>query len=280
MQFQHSNILITGGAGSIGVALAQDLLKLQPHAIRIFDNNEYSLACARAKLGTQQYRYLLGDIRDCNRLQMALDGVNIVYHLAAIKCVDIAAYNPTEVLATNIDGTMNLIKTCLKTKPSHVFFLSTDKAVNPTTLYGYTKVIGERLFLWANQISDVTRFSVIRFGNVRQTKGNVFEIWKNQLDAKQPLSVTDNEATRYFMDIEEATTFLIEAATYASGGEIFVNDMEKFNIADMAKTLSENVEVTGLRIDEKLHEELMTEDERKHAKRFDNKYWIIKKPEL
>lgn len=281
MQIRHSTILITGGAGSIGSCLTEKLLALEPRTIRIFDNNEYCLSQMRLKLGTgARLRYLLGDIRDLQRLNMALDGANIVYHLAAIKCIDVAAYNPTEVLATNVDGTMNLIKACLQTKPSHVFLISTDKAVAPTTLYGYTKAIGEHLFAWANQISTPTRFTTLRFGNVRQSRGNVFETWQNQLDANKPLTVTDKRATRYLMDVNEATQFIVDASTYASGGEIFVSKMKKYKILDLAKELSSNIKFTGLRLDEKLHEKLMTVEERKIAKQFDSKYWIIKKPEI
>lgn len=276
MQFHQSTILVTGGAGSIGSALVEKLLQFKPHSIRVFDNNEYALAKLQKKLKNSRIRFLLGDVRDRERVQMALNGAHIVYHLAAIKHVDIAAYNPMEVIATNINGTLNVVLSCLKVKPLHMFFASTDKAVNPVSLYGYTKAIGERLTLWGNQISDATRFTVIRFGNVKQTSGNVFEIWRSQLEAGEALTVTHPEATRYFMDLDETVDFIIEASTYASGGEIIVSDMKEYNILDLAKELSDNIKIVGLRTDEKLHEQLLTEEERGKAKRFDGKYWIVK----
>ena len=157
-----------------------------------------------------------------------------------------------------------------------MFFASTDKAVNPTSLYGHSKAIGEKLTLWANQISDATRFTVLRFGNVKQSSGNVFEIWRNQLKAGEPLTVTHPEATRYIMDIDEAVDFIIEATEYASGGEIMVSEMQTYKILDLAKQLSENIKITGLRAEEKLHEELLTEEEKKRAKRLGDKIWVIK----
>jgi len=280
IQFHNSTILITGGAGSIGSALTEKLLEFKPHSIRIFDNNEYALSKLQQKLSNlnefHRLRFLLGDVRDRERLEMALNGAHIVYHLAAVKHVDIAAYNPIEAIATNITGTINVIYCCLKTKPWHMFFASTDKAVNPTSLYGHSKAIGEKLTLWANQISDATRFTVLRFGNVKQSSGNVFEIWRNQLKAGEPLTVTHPEATRYIMDIDEAVDFIIEATEYASGGEIMVSEMQTYKILDLAKQLSENIKITGLRAEEKLHEELLTEEEKKRAKRLGDKIWVIK----
>ncbi len=227
------------------------------------------------RLTSSRMRFLLGDVRDRERLEMALAGASLVYHLAAIKHVDIAAYNPTEALATNIDGTINVIRCCLKTKPYHMFFTSTDKAVNPISLYGYSKAIGERLTLWANQISDHTRYTVLRFGNVKQSSGNVFEVWENQLNNKQPLTVTDMNATRFFIELEEAINFIIEATNYASGGEIYVSEMKEYNIGKLARSLSDNIDVVGLRLDEKLHEELLTVREKVHAKKFGEKCWVI-----
>lgn len=280
MQFSQRTILITGGAGSIGTALAEKLLEFKPHSIRIFDNSEYNLAMAREKLSAlpegYRLRFLLGDVRDYNRLRMAMQGVHLVYHLAAFKHVDIASYNPTEVIATNINGTINLIQCSFETKPSHVFLASTDKAVNPISVYGYSKAICEKLMLWADRISDYTRFTVLRFGNVKESSGNVWEIWRKQIENGEPLTVTHPEATRYFMTMEEAVNFIINASTYASGGEIMVPEMEEYKIMELAKQLSNNVKITGLRPEEKLHEELFTEEEKARAKKLGEKIWIIK----
>ena len=273
-------ILVTGGAGSIGSAFAKKLLEFKPHSVRVFDNSEYNLASLQRRLSgldeAHRLRFLLGDVRDAERLEMAMSGANIVYHLAAVKHIDVAAYNPTEVIATNINGTVNVIRCSLKTKPSHVFYASTDKAVNPISLYGLSKKVGERLMLWADQISDYTRFTTLRFGNVKQTSGNVWEIWRNQLEAGEPLTVTHPETTRFMMEMDEALDFIIEATTYASGGDIMVSEMKKYKILDLARELSENIKITSLHPDEKLHEELFTEEERKRAKRLGDKTWVIK----
>ncbi|MEM2385414.1 MAG: SDR family NAD(P)-dependent oxidoreductase [Candidatus Bathyarchaeia archaeon] len=280
MQFSQRTILITGGAGSIGTALAEKLLEFKPHSIRIFDNSEYNLAKARERLSTHpesyRLRFLLGDVRDFNRLRMAMQGVHLVYHLAAFKHVDIASYNPTEVIATNINGTINVIQCSLETKPLHVFFSSSDKAVNAVSIYGYSKAIGEKLMLWADRISDSTRFTVLRFGNVKESSGNVWEIWQRQLEKGESLTVTHPEATRYFMSMEEALDFIIAASTYASGGEIMVPEMKEYKIMELAKQLSNNIRITGLRPEEKLHEELFTEEEKARAKKLGEKIWIIK----
>lgn len=268
-------ILITGGVGSIGSALAQALIKYCPHSIAVFDNNEYGTFRLRSMLRDNNMRYFLGDITDYRRLKLAMNKTDLVFHLCALKHIDLAEYNPIEVIKTNVLGTINLIECAFETKPEKVIFVSSDKAVNFSSLYGSTKFQGEKLVLWANSVQEDTVFSVVRLCNVKESRGNVFEIWKNQLDKGEPLTVTDKKMSRYFISMDEAIGLIIKAISMASGGDIFVpRNPLALNIFETASKLSKVVKLVGVRPGEKMTEILLT-DEEKGRSNLTNDFYII-----
>jgi FlaA1/EpsC-like NDP-sugar epimerase len=205
---------------------------------------------------------------------MAVNEVEIIFHLAAIKNIEISEFNPIETIDTNINGSVNLIKMCMTNKPKKFFNISTDKASNPSTLYGTTKQLSERLTSWAGFHSDHTNFTSIRLGNVMETRGNVFEIWSEELKNNKPLSVTHPSMKRYFFHVNEAVDFILQCLIYAKTGEILVPKMKKYEIKQLADKISKKHKVIGLRQGEKMEEVLISEDEIKIADKKEN-MWVI-----
>lgn len=267
---------MTGGAGSLGRELAEAILDLNPHSVRIFDNSEQSLARFKRQNPDPRLRFLLGDIRDKTRVEMALEEANVVYHLSAIKMIQVAFYNPIEAIKTNINGTINLLECCLQKKPEQLVFISSDKAVNPISIYGATKQIGEHLTLWAQRVQNHTKYSVCRLGNIEESEGNVFEIWMEQLEAGGPLTVTSPLMRRFMMPIKDAVSLILKATQMMKGGEVFVPEMKEYKLLELAKQYCGDVKIIGVRGKEKIHEELMTVEERQHAKWNDEyEMWVI-----
>lgn len=264
--FKGKRVVIFGGAGSIGSALAKRLVSYKPHSVAIFDHNEYGIFKIRRELGDCGVRYFIGDVNDYNRVKMAMEKADFVFHLIALKHVDLAEYNPIEVIRTNTLGTINLIECALDKKPKKFIFVSSDKAVNFRSLYGSTKFQGEKLIIWANGIQRHTKFSAVRFGNVIESSGNIFEIWRDQLSKGQKITVTDRRMRRYFWHINDCVDFIIKSSVLAKGGEIFVpTDMEECVILSMAKSLSKNIKITKPKPGEKFREDLLTDDEARTA---------------
>ena len=267
-------LLITGGSGSIGSALTKKLLEYPVKAIRVLDVNENTLFYLKRIINDPRLRLLLGDIQDYERVELAGNDVDIVIHLAAIKNIEISEYNPIETINTNIIGTVNLIKMAKRNKPKIFLNISTDKAVNPSTLYGNTKQISEILTTWA--VNDETKFSSARFGNVFETRGNVFDVWGNEVKSKKPISITDPLMERYFFHIGDAVEFIIKCLSMTKGeGEIFVPKLKSYKILTLAKQVSKNYKIIGRRKGEKLKEILITKEEKEFAKEI-NSMWIIK----
>ena len=175
-ELKNKSILVTGGAGSIGSILVETLLKFPIQSVRVLDIDEYALAKLNKKLQDKRLRILLGSILDKDRVEIAGDGVDIVFHLAAIKNIEISEFNPIETIDTNVNGTVNVIKMLIKQKPLKFINISTDKAADASTLYGNTKQLGERITSWAGVHIKETKSGTVRFGNVRESRGNVFEI--------------------------------------------------------------------------------------------------------
>ena len=206
-ELKNKIILITGGAGSIGSALTAELLNYPVRSIRVFDNDEHSLFQLKQSLNNSKIDLLLGDILDKDRVDYAMKDVDIVIHTAALKNIEITEYNPLQTIDTNVNGTVNLLKMAIKHNPKKFINISTDKAADPSTLYGSTKNLAEHLTNWGKSVMENdTEFASIRFGNVFETRGNVFEVWKKQSENNQPLSITDPKMKRYFFHMFTSPT--------------------------------------------------------------------------
>lgn len=274
-ELSNKVILITGGAGSVGSALVKEILKYPVKTVRILDSNEHALFTLKRSLNDSRLRLLLGSILDKDRVEMAANDADIIVHTAAAKNIEITEFNAIDTIDININGTVNLIKTAIKTKPKKFLNISTDKAAETSTLYGTTKAIGEKLTSWAGKHIQTTKFASVRFGNVIETKGNVFEVWENEVAQNKPISITDPEMKRYFFHIEEAINLILDCLVNIEQGAIFVPKMKNYKIKDLADKVSKKQKIIGLRPGEKIEEILITDEERKMAISKNN-YWILK----
>ena len=267
-------ILITGGAGSIGSHLTKKLLEYPIESIRALDIDEHALFQLKRDVNDPRIRLLLGSVLDKERLEMAMSGVDIIIHTAAIKNIEISEFNPIETIDTNVNGLSNIIKITEKLKISKMLNISTDKAAEPSTLYGVTKQLSEKLVHWAGNHVKPTKFASVRLGNVYETRGNVFEVWEKELSKNSPLSITHTSVSRYIFHIDEATEFILKCLPLMKHGEIFIPKMELYNIKELANNISKNHKIIGLRKGEKLTEVLITETEKTTAIEKNN-MWII-----
>ncbi len=270
-------VLITGGGGSIGSEIVKKILEYPVKAIRVLDTDEHSLFKLKRSTNDSRLRFLLGNILDKERVNIAGNGVDIVIHAAAVKNIEITEFNAIETIDVNINGTVNLIKMVIENKPERFLYISTDKAADNSTLYGTTKQLGERLVRWAGNHIEDTKFGSVRFGNVIETRGNVFEVWNEEFKQNKPLSITDPKMRRYFFHIHEAVDFSLECLTQMKEGEIFVPKMKQQSIKELALKISKNHKIIGLRPGEKIEEILMTDNEKQIATE-KSKMWIIKNP--
>ncbi len=256
-------VLVTGGTGSLGQELVKQLLPIAK-SIRVFSRNEYFQWEMQKHFNNEILRFLIGDVRDKERLWRALDGVDLVIHTAALKHVLSCEYNPIEAVKTNIEGSINIIETALDRNVEKVLAISSDKAVSPLNIYGATKLCMEKLFINANVYGG--KFSCVRCGNFVGSRGSVIPLFKEQAKTGV-ITVTDPSMTRYFIDLDAVASFVIYCAKIMEGGEIFVPDMKEENILELAKTTftGVNIKFTGKGEGEKLTEELMTEDEKSRA---------------
>lgn len=273
-ELKNKTILITGGAGSIGSLLTKKILQYPVHSVRILDINEHALFLLKREISDKRLRLLLGDIQDSERVEIAGNGTDIIFHAAAIKNIEISEFNPIETINTNVNGTTNLIKMAIKNQPSKFVNISTDKAVEPTTLYGTTKQLSEKLTSWAGAISQNTKFGTIRFANVFESRGNVFEIWNEESNQNLPLSITHRLMKRYFFHADDAVNFILKCLPMINKGKIFVPKMKSYNVINLASKISKKQKIIGLRKGEKLEEILLSKDEQKRSKNLKD-MWII-----
>jgi UDP-N-acetylglucosamine 4,6-dehydratase len=275
--FKDKNILVTGGTGSIGSEIVRRLLRYRPRVVRVLSNDENGLFALEQEL--QSYaniRFLVGDIKDKERLRRAMEGVTFVFHSAALKHVPLCEYNPFEAVKTNVLGTQNIIEVAMEEQVEKLITISTDKAVNPVNVMGATKLLAERLTVSANYYRGARRtvFSCVRFGNVLDSRGSVVPLFQSQIEKGGPVTLTDPDMTRFVMSIPRAIDLVFKAAEIAQGGEIFIFKMPALRIGDLATVIikelaprygytAESIEVTivGKRPGEKNYEELLTEDE-------------------
>lgn len=262
-----SSILITGGTGSLGRALIKHLLQnTNVRRIAVFSRDELKQLNMRKELqDDSRLRWFLGDVRDIQRLKQALHGVDFVIHAAALKQVDTGEYNPMEFIKTNILGSQNVIDASIETGVKRVVALSTDKASSPINLYGATKLTADKLFIAANNYSFKygTIFSVVRYGNVMGSRGSVIPYFKKFAEEGRPLPITDMRMTRFLISIEQAVFFVINSLGKMTGGELFVPRIPSIKIVDLALAVAPESRIIeiGMRPGEKLHEEMISEDD-------------------
>src|SRR3972149_9058290 len=274
-ELKNTTVLITGGAGSVGSALVKKLLEYPIYSVRVLDIDEHALFKLKRRTNDTRLRLLLGSILDKERIEMAGKKVDIIFHVAAVKNIEISEYNPIETVDVNINGTINLIKMAIRQQPKKFITISTDKAVEPSTLYGSTKQLAEKLTSWAGGHVQSTKFSTVRFGNVMESRGNVFEVWDEEMKNKKPLSVTDPDMKRYFFHLDEAVNFVLDCLLLTNHGEIFIPKMKSYNIKKLAMKISPHHKIIGRRPGEKLNEVLITKEESEKAINKKN-MWIIK----
>lgn len=272
--FKNKTILITGGCGSIGSEIVKQLLRYQPKTIRIFERSETAIFRLSQELRSEKIRNLIGDVCDKDRLLRAMDGVDIVFHAAAMKHVPLCEYNPFEAVRTNVIGTQNLVEVARRSGVERFVSISTDKAVNPTSTMGATKLLGEKIVANAAISGEKTKFCCVRFGNVLASAGSVIPVFEKQIREGTTITVTSREMTRFFMGIDDAVRLVLDAARLARLGEIFILKMKPLRIIDLAEVLAEELaprygkkpakityKIIGMRPGEKLHEPLITEEE-------------------
>ncbi|WP_371504469.1 SDR family NAD(P)-dependent oxidoreductase [Nitrosopumilus adriaticus] len=272
---KNKTILITGGAGSVGSKLAERILDFQVRQVRIIDINEHALFQLKRELNDSRLRILFGSITDKERLEIAGKNVDIIIHAAALKNIEITEFNAIDTININVNGTVNMIKMAIKNEPAMFLNISTDKAAGSSTIYGTTKELGEKITTWAKIHFKDTKFASVRFGNVIETRGNVFEVWEKENKDGKPLSITNPDMKRYFFHINEAVNFVLECLTKINDGTVFIPKMKAYKIKELAEKISKKHKVIGLRPGEKMEEVLITDEERKNA--FEEKeMWILK----
>ena len=262
------NILITGGTGSFGQAFVENevINNSNYNKIIIFSRDEYKQFLLKKKLSNfknfNKLRFFIGDVRDKDRLMIALRDVDYVIHAAAIKQIDNAEYNPIEYIKTNIIGAQNLIETSIEKKVEKLIALSTDKASSPINLYGATKLCSDKLFVSANNYAGENIFTVVRYGNVFGSRGSVAEVF-NKIKTEDNFTITDNRMTRFSITLNESIDMVNWCLKNSKGGEIFVPKIKSYRILDLVKAFKSNprIKYIGIRPGEKIHEEMISASE-------------------
>jgi len=283
--FKDKRILVTGGTGSIGRELVRQLLKYEPEVVRIFSRNENNQFFFQRELGERRdVRFLIGDVRDKERLMRACDYIDIIFHAAALKHVPFCEYNPFEAVKTNVIGTQNIIEVAMEQDVERVIAINTDKSVSPINTMGATKLLSEKLITAANKYKGRRRtiFATVRFGNVVGSSGSVLPLFVEQIKQGGPVTITDPEMARFVMTIPEAVNLVLKAAAKAQGGEIFILKMPALKIVDLANALREElldgksgdveIKFVGRRPGEKIEEELLTAEERPYTREEDDMF--------
>lgn len=273
--FKNKNILVTGGCGSIGSEIVRQLLTREPRVVRILERSEAAHFRLNQEIQSPKLRPLIGDIRDQRRVDRAMRGIDIVFHAAAMKHVPMCEYNPSEAISVNVLGTQNLVDAAIEQGVQRFIGISTDKAVNPTSTMGATKLLSEKIITNASiSGGHQIRFGCVRFGNVLASSGSVIPLFERQIKDGDAVTITSKSMTRFFMSIPDAVALVLGAARLAQHGEIFVLKMKTMKIIDLAEVLVEELaprygkdpkkikyQVIGLRPGEKEHEPLLTKEE-------------------
>ena len=277
---KNKTIMITGGTGSFGHMCTKILLKYNMKKIIIYSRDELKQFEMSNKFASpKKLRFLLGDVRDRERLELATKQVDIIIHAAALKQVPAAEYNPMESIKTNIYGAENLISASIKNNVKKVIALSTDKAANPANLYGATKLCSDKLFINANNLSggSDTKFTVVRYGNVVGSRGSVLPYFKSLIQKKiKSLPITDERMTRFWITLDHGTKFVLNSINMMRGGELFIPKSPSIKIIDLVKALDSNIKyhIIGIRPGEKLHEVLCPDASARDTIEFEDYYLI------
>ncbi len=275
------NILITGGTGSFGKQYVRTILqKYKPNKIIIYSRDELKQFEMAQKYNDRCMRYFIGDIRDLPRLQKAMNGVDIVVHAAALKHVPIAEYNPMECIKTNVMGAQNVIDACIENEVSHTIALSTDKAASPANLYGASKLVSDKLFVAANNLTGghKIKFSVVRYGNVLGSRGSVIPFFQNLLkNGATELPITEPNMTRFWITLQEGVDFVLKNFERMQGGEIFIPKIPSMKMTDLVRAIAPNTaqKIIGIRPGEKLHEVMCPLDDSHITLEFED-HFVIK----
>ena len=289
--FEDKDILVTGGCGSIGSEIVRQLIPLKPQRIRVLDNSESGHFHLNQSCNSPKIRNLIGDIRDRDRVFRAAEGVDMIFHAAALKHVPFCEYNPFEAVYTNVIGTKHVIEAAIDHDVKIVVGVSTDKAVSPINTMGATKLLSERIITNAPLGISNARFSCVRFGNVLDSVGSVIPIFRHQIKQGGPVTITSEEMTRFFMTIPQAVRLILDAAGIMKGREIFILKMKGMRITDLANVMIKelapkfhfspddiDVKIIGMRPGEKLYEALFTEEERPFISELDNMFVLRNSP--
>lgn len=278
--FNDKTILVTGGTGSFGKRFIQMVLeRYQPARLIVYSRDELKQFEMQQHFNHPCMRYFIGDVRDGERLDMAMHGVNFVVHAAALKQVPAAEYNPMECIKTNIYGAENVIKAALNNGVEKVIALSTDKAANPVNLYGATKLCSDKLFVAANNMAGrhPTIFSVVRYGNVVGSRGSVVPFFDRLIkEGASSLPITHGEMTRFWLTLQQGVEFVLTNFARMKGGEVFVPKIPSVRITDLASAMAPDLpqEIIGIRPGEKLHEVMCPADDSYHTYEFKD-YYVI-----
>ncbi|MDF2854142.1 MAG: hypothetical protein K0S31_4827 [Sphingobacterium multivorum] len=279
----NQTILVTGGTGSWGYELVNQLLDKKPKEIRIFSRNENNQFTMKQVFDQDsKLRFIIGDIREKDALMEACRGVDYIFHLAALKHVPVCEEQPVDALKTNVIGTQNVIDAAIHCGVKKVAYISTDKASDPLNFYGFSKAMGERLIIHANTLTTQTKFVCVRGGNVLGTNGSVIHVFKRQIEQKQKIGITDRNMTRFFMSVQDAIKLVLKATYESVGGETFVMQMPSCKIIDLAQVLIEasgkesiKIETLGIRPGEKIHELLLSLNESMKTIVYSDQYFVI-----
>ena len=281
-EINGSEILVTGGSGSFGRKFIETILsQYNPKRVVIFSRDEHKqhemMHSMRKHL--KKLRFFIGDVRDADRLSMAFRGIDYVIHAAALKHVTVAEYNPFECIKTNVIGAENVVQASIRNNVKKVIALSTDKACNPTNLYGASKLASDKIFVAAGNVTgnQKTLFSVVRYGNVFNSRGSVVPLYKNLIDqGATEIPITDARMTRFWITLEQGVNFVLSSMKEARGGEIFVPKIPSMRIVDLARALAPdlNFKIIGVRPGEKLHEVMISIDDARNTVELSDRYII------
>lgn len=269
--------MVTGGTGSFAHAFVRRAIQEDPSRLVIFSRDEQKQDAMQREFSHPSLRWFIGDVRDQARLEMAMRGIDIVVHAAALKIIPSCEYNPFEAVSTNIHGAENVIRSAIRAGVGRVVALSTDKACQPLNLYGATKLAAEKLFAAARNIvaSDHPLFTVVRYGNVVGSRGSVIPLFRSLLAQSRPLPITHSDMSRFWITLDGAVDLVYRALKDGVGSDVFIPKIPSMNIMELAFAMAGDdypTEIVGIRPGEKLYETLMTEDEARMAEELPDVY--------